>query len=200
MQVNNEQTNTQRMLQHNQMKEKAAPGGSLQRTLVDVVENNIDSRESTILNCLDSSSTELKTLFTPIGDATTAASTVESDADAQLLIKVKFVEKVDACKIFFHPPAGSETNAREVSNARTVKLFVNANDLDFNDVESATPALQIELPFEYEATPFSVTLAGAKFTRLASLQIFVEDNYGTDFSQLGRIKLEGFIAPSYHTK
>ena len=188
MQVNNEQSNTQRMLEHNRSKERVVKG-SLQRSLVDVVSNNIDMRESTILNCLDYSPQSLRGLFSD--------GSVESDADAQLLIKLKFNEKVDCSNIKF---SLQSSTSNEVSGARMVKLFVNRNDMDFGDVESLPATAVIEVPFESENGNFSVSLAGSKFTRIQSLQIFVEDNFGTDRTRLGPVRVEGFIAPSYHTE
>ena len=190
MQVNNEQTNTQKMLEHNRMKEKTMQG-SLQRSLVDVVFSNIDSRESTILNCKDFSDSTMKSYFEGV-------EAIESDADCQLIIKLKFLNKVDCNQLIFYPPPSSLDES--VSNARTVKLFVNRNDIDFADVETVPPTAQFELPFDYENGSFAVPLAGAKFTRIQSLQLFVEDNFGTDATRLGRIRLDGFIAPSYHTE
>lgn len=191
MQVNNEQSNTHKMLMHNQSKQKVMSGGSLQRKLVDVAENNIDPKESTILNCKDLKSDTLKNLMS------VSSANVVSDADAELIVKLQFIEKVDISQIFFYPASGSDSDS---SPARLVKLFVNKPDLDFNDVETTPCVMELELPFETEnpEAPFSVTLQGSKFTRLSSLQIFVEENFGTDATVVGRIKLEGFLAPSYH--
>ena len=197
MHVNNEQTNTQKMLQHNQTKERVVSGGSLQRKLVDVAVNNLDMRESTILNCDNFSADLLKNLVAPADQM--SPGQVRSDADAQLIVKLKFNEKVDCSSISFYPPLPEEEE--DVSNARQVKIFVNQNNLDFSDVENLSPVAHVELPFEYsEGKPFVFQLAGAKFTRIQSLQLFVEDNYGTDLSRLGRIKIEGFLAPTYHTE
>jgi hypothetical protein len=189
MQVNNEQTNTQRMLEHNRMKERVVKG-SLQRTLVDLVADNIDMRESTILNCEDFSSDLLKAFF--------FGGSVISDADAQLLIKLKFNEKVDCSTIQFSLNPSSDDPA--ISGPRVVRLFVNRNDMDFGDVDTLPPMAEIELPFESENGSHTVSLAGSKFTRIQSLQIFVEDNFGTEKTRVGPLKIEGFIAPSYHTE
>ena len=197
MQVNTEQSNTQRMLEHNQKKDRVF-AGSLQRKLVDVVTDggklNIDPRESIILNVFGSAGVD--ELFTKPDCA------VESSVDAQLLIKLKFIDKVDCCQISFFPPSatlGDEN--REVSNGRTVKIFVNRNEVDFTDLDSLPVGLALELPFEFEeGKPFTANLAGSKFTRLSSMQIFLEDNYGTEFSRLGRICLGGFLTPTYEYK
>ena len=191
MQVNNEQTNTQKMLQHNQMKQKVMTGGSLQRKLVDVCENNVDIKESIILNCREYDSSKLRSIVS-MDDAV-----LLSDADSQMIVKIKFTEKVDVSQIDFYPTISDD----ESSPPRTVKLFVNQSNLDFNDVESLTPAIEFELPFpndENESKPFSQILQGSKFTRLSSIQLFVEDNFGTEYTKLGRIKFHGFLAPQYH--
>ena len=185
MQVNNEQTNTQKMLEHNQARQKAKSGGSLQRSLVDVCENNIDMKESIILNCRNYSNDLLKTFC------------VTSDADPQLIVKIKFIEKCDISNISFSP--SDQPNSDDVSPPRMVKIFTNQPDMDFNDIESMSASLSVELPLDNENDkPFSVSLQGSKFTRLSSIQIFIEDNFGTDFTTLGKIKINGFLAPSYH--
>ena len=187
MHVNNEQVNTQKMLEHNRMKERVVQG-SLQRSLVDVVSSNIDMRESTILNCKDySPESTLKNLFS-------TSCKIESDADNQIIIKLKFLEKVDGNQIIFYPSEEGE------NHPRLVKLFVNRNELDFADIDSVPPTAQFELPFEYENNSFSVSLAGSKFTRMQSLLIFIEDNFGTDTTCLSRIRIEGFLSPTYHTE
>lgn len=192
MQINTEQVNTQRMLQHNEKKDRVFASG-LQRTLVDVIypsvgRCNIDPRESAILNVLDGASVE--SVFS------SEKSRIESDVDAQILVKVKFIEKVDCVQITFLPL--DDTSSREVSCPRIVKIYVNHNEMDFNDLESFPAATELELPFE--GGPFIAPLAGSKFTRVGSVQVFVQENYGTDFSQLGKIKIEGFLTPTYEYK
>ena len=198
MHVNNEQTNTQKMLQHNQAKERIY-SGSLQRKLVDLInldggKNNIDIRESTILNCVDYSVETLKSLF-----GSPSSVTILSDVDPQLLIKIKFIEKVDCNQLVFSSPSRFSQDA---SLPRTIRIFVNRSQIDFSDVsdDSIPPAVQIELPFEYPKEGFVVPLVGTKFGRVASIEIFVEDNYGTEITEMGNIKLEGFLTPTYHVE
>ena len=201
MHVNNEQTNTQKMLQHNQAKERVFSGGSLQRKLTDLVnlesgKFNIDFRESTILNSVDYSQDQLRCLLS-------SPSTIVSDADAQLLIKLKFIEKIDCNQLVFDPPNNVSEDA-EISNSRLVRVFVNRSEMDFSDLgeggeNGIAPAASFELPFEY-SEPFVVNLVGTKFTRVSSLQIFVEDNFGTDKSRIGKISINGFLTPNYHVE
>lgn len=200
MQVNTEQTNTQQMLEHNQKKKDRQFAGSLQRDLVDLVcgkdgKLNIDPRESTILNIKNIASgpsgmSPVEYIFTQSG------AMIESDVDAQILIKLKFIEKVDCCQISFYDP---KNDSPQSSNARLVKIFVNRNDLDFSDLDSVPPAIELELPFEYE-NAFKTNLAGSKFGRVSSIQILIDDNFDTDFSKIGRITIEGFYTPTYEYK
>jgi hypothetical protein len=163
--VNNEQTNTQKMLEHNRAKDRLYRG-SLERKIQDVCVNNIDRQESTILNCRDYSFEKLENLLL------LDSGFVESDADPQILVKVKFMEKVDCHNLHFYPKSLSS------SPARMVKLFVNQMSLDFSDVDSAVPAMSFELPFDYEEEkPFTISLSGAKFCRISSIQIFLENNF-----------------------
>ena len=211
MHVNNEQTNTQRMLEHNQGKERVFSAGSLQRKLTDLVvldsgkKFNLDFRESTILNCLDYSQDVLESLFNHPSDS---SSPLISDADAQLLIKLKFLEKIDCSQLVFHKPAVTNDDEEGISNARLVRVYVNRSDIDFLDLDNGSenggvgfaPAITFELPFEYSESPFIVNLQGSKFTRVSSIQIFIEDNFGTDRSRLGNISIRGFLTPNYHVE
>lgn len=206
MHVNNEQTNTQKMLQHNQAKERVFSGGSLQRKLTDLInlesgKFNIDFRESTILNSVEYSQDQLRNLLS-------CPSRVVSDADAQLLIKLKFIDKIDCNQLVFDPPScgsdGTDNISDEISNARLVRVFVNRPEMDFSDLgdggeNGISPATSFELPFEF-AEPFVANLVGTKFTRVSSLQIFIEDNFGTDKSQIGKLSIRGFLTPNYHVE
>ncbi len=199
MHVNNEQTNTQKMLQHNQAKERVFSGGSLQRKLTDLInldsgKFNIDFKESTILNSCDYSTDQIRSLLS-------SPSSVISDADAQLLIKLKFVEKIDANQLVFDPPTSSDAD-EVVSNARLVHVYVNRPEMDFSDLgeNGLSPATTFELPFEYSQEPFVVNLVGTKFTRVSSIQIFIEDNFGTDQTRIGKIGIRGFLTPNYHVE
>ena len=191
MHVNNEQTNTQKMLEHNRAKEKACKG-SLERKIQNVSSNNIVRTESTALNCQDYTYEKLEGLVCGTGS-------ILSDADAQLIIKLKFSDKVDCHNLYFHRTVSDES----MSPPRMVKIFANQASLDFSDVETAIPLLSVELPFEYdEGKPFLVNLSslGAKFARISSIQIFIEDNFGTDVTSLGPVHIEGSLVPSYHTE
>ena len=37
-------------------------------------------------------------------------------------------------------------------------------------------------------------------TQWCAIQIFVEDNYGTDSTRMGRVLLEGFLTPTYNVE
>ena len=200
MHVNNEQTNTQKMLQLNQAKERIFSGGSLQRKLTDLInlesgKFNIDFRESTILNSIDYSQDQLRNLLS-------SSCRVVSDADAQLLIKLRFIDKIDCNQLVFDAPQNSADEDEDFSNARQVRVYVNRPEMDFSDLgeggeNGVAPAMSFELPFEY-SEPFVVNLVGTKFTRVSSLQIFIEDNFGTDKSRIGKISIRGFLTPNYH--
>jgi hypothetical protein len=148
------------------------------------------------LNCEQYSFEKLENLLSNSSDGF-----IQSDADPQIIFKIKFVEKVDCYSIHIHSfPSESSENS---SPPRIVKLFVNQPSLDFSDIDSAVPTHSIELPFEYaDNKPFLVNLAltGAKFSRISSLQILIDDNFGTDQTAIGRIQIEGSIVPSYHTE
>lgn len=195
MNISTEGTNTQKMVQHNQAKERSY-ADSLSRKTTDLVtlpngRLNIDFRESIILNSQNYSKEQLVDLFGPNGQM------LLSDVDAQILIKLKFIDKVDCGRIVFYPV---ESVPEETSFARRIKLFVNKPEMDFGDVSDTAGAAEFELG-ESGESPQGFPLAGSRFARISSIQILIEDNWkDTDVSVIGRIGLEGLLTPTYEYK
>ncbi len=198
MHVNTEGTNTQKMLHHNQAKDRTY-ADSLQRKTTDLVHLsngrlNIDFRESAILNSVDFSKDQIIRLFEALA---LPPFTLLSDVDPQVFVKLKFIDKVDCARIIFHPPSATEDDA---SFGRRVKLFVNHPEMDFSDASHLPPAAELQLPEVWE-TRFEVPLAGSRFARISSIQILVEDNWAdTERSAIGRVTLEGLLTATYEYK
>jgi hypothetical protein len=195
MNVNTEGINTKTMVNHNISKQRVV-ADTLQRKLVDVINLptvNLDFKQSTIMNCQEYSEGLLVSLFSG------SSGGAFSDVDPQILIKLKFVEKVDCARLTFFAPTKIPDDS--ISVARKVKLFVNRPEMDFGDCTDGviTPAAEFEI--EFVGDSFVVPLAGSKFSRVSSLAIFIEDNVDdTPVTQLGGLKLEGFVTPTYHAE
>eukprot|EP01130_Rhizamoeba_saxonica_P013200 TRINITY_DN5603_c2_g2_i1.p1 TRINITY_DN5603_c2_g2~~TRINITY_DN5603_c2_g2_i1.p1 ORF type:complete len:131 (+),score=26.00 TRINITY_DN5603_c2_g2_i1:277-669(+) len=73
---------------------------------------------------------------------------------------------------------------------KTVKLFRNREDIDFDNVEDIDHTQKIALPenFDGEAT---VLLKPFKFNNVTSLTMYIQDNYGADTTKIYYIGLKG---------
>ena len=78
------------------------------------------------------------------------------------------------------------------SNPATVKIFVNRNNLGFEDVEDVDPTQEIELTSaDLSESSDPIMTKFVKFQRVKSLTIFIEDNAGGDVSALGGLEIMG---------
>lgn len=78
------------------------------------------------------------------------------------------------------------------NNPSTVRVFVNRNNLGFEDIEDVDPTQELELSdadLKENADPFLVKFV--KFQRVKSITLFIEDNSGGDISALGSLKIMG---------
>mmetsp|Transcript_58469 Transcript_58469/g.143013 ORF Transcript_58469/g.143013 Transcript_58469/m.143013 type:complete len:207 (-) Transcript_58469:432-1052(-) len=125
-----------------------------------------------------------------IGDSRLAC---KSDADEQLILHISFQEFVKIKTIQFVEFNGG---ADPECNPTTVKLFVNRNNLGFEDIDDVEPTQEFELTSEQlkETTAdgsASIPTKYVKFQRTKTLTIFIEDNNGGEITALGGLKLMG---------
>jgi len=110
----------------------------------------------------------------------------KSDADEQLILHIAFQEfvKVHSIKLTeFNRGMDPE------ENPVTVKLYVNRENMGFEDCDDVDPTVTLELnasDLKEDAAPFR--LQYVKFQRVRSITIFVEDNAGGERSALGGLK------------
>merc|ERR550532_3543161 len=100
----------------------------------------IDQSRTAVLNGSSAHASLLEVLSANPEDKALA-----SDVDPQLLLKVFFKEKVNLSGLtlrFNRPPPVGEEDEETYSKPRLVKVFVNMEDLDFGDVDSAEPRAQ----------------------------------------------------------
>lgn len=78
------------------------------------------------------------------------------------------------------------------NNPVTVHIYVNRNNLGFEDVDDVEPTQTLELTaadLKENADP--ILLKFVKFQRVRSITLFIEDNAGGDVSALGGLKFMG---------
>ena len=179
MNVNGEGTNTQAM-QNFAMTKQAVVKGGLKHETVNLLQSDIlDLSQSCILN-------------SKAGDLLNGKIT--SDADAQLIIKLCFKEKVSLTEVLITP--GTLVCA---GRPRAVKFFANRPTCDFSDITDIETGTDLILPDS--ADQQTVILAGKNFSRISSLQIFIEDNHlDSDTTFLQDLKVIGSAAPNYHVE
>lgn len=113
----------------------------------------------------------------------------KSDADEQLILHIAFHETVKV-----HSMKLTEFN-RGIDpelNPTSIKLWVNRENMGFEDCEDITPTQSFELEdddLKESAKPLSLKFV--KFQRVRSITIFIEDNNGGDISALGMLKFFG---------
>jgi len=113
----------------------------------------------------------------------------KSDADEQLIIHVAFHEfvKIREIKLTeFNLGINPELHPSKVL------IYVNRNNLGFEDAEDVDPTQKLELTaadLKEDADP--MTLKFVKFQRVKTITLFVEDNAGGEISALGGITFLG---------
>jgi len=201
--VSNESTNTDKMRQH-QLTKTRVSSDSLRHEDVDlmVCTDLIDQTRTEALNSSSENATLLEVLSANPEDKALA-----SDVDQQLLLKVIFKEKVNISAVslrFNRPPIpteGEDEDMETYAKPRLVKIFVNKQDILFNDVEEYEPAAKVVIEGEDDLEA-RITCVGHRFQRLDSLIIFVEEaaDPEAERSFVNRVSVIGHQAQSYHAE
>jgi len=112
-----------------------------------------------------------------------------SDADEQLILHIAFQEFVKIKTIKFV----SFNDGRDPEcNPTTVKVYVNRENLGFEDIEDVDPTQVFDLTDEdLRESSDAIPTKFVKFQRVKTLTLFVEDNNGGDVSALGMLRLTG---------
>ncbi|CAJ1940190.1 unnamed protein product [Cylindrotheca closterium] len=113
----------------------------------------------------------------------------KSDADEQMILHIAFRETVRVKSIKFK--AFNEGNNPEL-NPTVIKMYVNRNNLGFEDIEDVDPTQVIELTAkDLEATSDPINTKFVKFQRVGSITFFIEENNGGEVSALGGLHIIG---------
>ena len=75
------------------------------------------------------------------------------------------------------------------SNPSKIHLFVNRENLGFEDVSSVDPTQTLHLTTQDFSKP--INLKFVKFQRVKSITLFIEDNQGGEVSCLGGLQFFG---------
>jgi len=113
----------------------------------------------------------------------------KSDTDEQLILHFAFNEfvKVHSMKFTEYDNGNNPEN-----NPTKILLFVNRNNIGFEDVDDFDPTTTIELTSEdLKQNADNILLKFVNYQRVNSITIFVEDNNGGDISALGGLKFFG---------
>lgn len=113
----------------------------------------------------------------------------KSDADEQLILHFEFSEFVKIHSIKF---TEFNNGADPEQNPTRVLLFVNRNNLGFEDIEDVDPTTALELTAEdLKENADNLLLKFVHYQRVKSITVFVEDNNGGEISALGGLKFYG---------
>lgn len=165
MNFQNTSKNTNAMQAHNKAKGNLAQG-CVAREDVDLAAftDIIDYRNSVALNAsTDGAGLSEVMLASP-------SQPMVSDVDEQLLLKISLKGSCAVTKLIFR--AGDE------QAPRSIKVFVNKDNMDFQDIEDLVPVHQLELV--YDDKEAEVKLNGPNFSRVSSIQVLIEDNVDDD--------------------
>ncbi|KAK7978313.1 Galactose-binding protein [Apiospora saccharicola] len=108
---------------------------------------------------------------------------VASDADEQLIVQVPFTGQVKLHSILLRT---SPSN----SAPRTLKLFINRDDVDFDAAADLPPTQILELSQTGDVQELPVKRA--LFSKVTRLTLFIEDNFGDGDEDVTRFSYLGF--------
>jgi len=145
--------------------------------------DSIDIVKSSVLNASNPQS--LKSVLCGPAEGESAEA-LKSDCDEQLLFGIAFNAPVRLQSIGFAAPSAAPA---------TVKLFVNRQDMGFDDVESVTPTQTLTLS---GAAPHlaQTALQFVKFQNVNFLTIFVENN--RDEEDVSLVQRIAFVGDTLH--
>ena len=111
----------------------------------------------------------------------------QSDADEQLIVHIAFQEFV---KIKYLQLQAFNDNADPEKNPSQIHLYVNRENLGFEDAADVDPTQTLHLTSE-DLKDRPIPLKYVKYQRVKSLTLFIEDNQGGEVSALGGLKIFG---------
>eukprot|EP00339_Tiarina_fusa_P018809 CAMPEP_0117003944 /NCGR_PEP_ID=MMETSP0472-20121206/5096_1 /TAXON_ID=693140 ORGANISM="Tiarina fusus, Strain LIS" /NCGR_SAMPLE_ID=MMETSP0472 /ASSEMBLY_ACC=CAM_ASM_000603 /LENGTH=189 /DNA_ID=CAMNT_0004704763 /DNA_START=97 /DNA_END=667 /DNA_ORIENTATION=- len=113
----------------------------------------------------------------------------KSDADEQLILHIAFQEFVRVKSIKF---VAFNNGVDPESNPTTVKIYINRENLGFEDIDDVDPTQTFNLtPEDLRESSEPLATKFVKFQRVKSLTIYIEENNGGEFTALGSLRMMG---------
>jgi len=119
----------------------------------------------------------------------------DDDEDPELLLHVPFTETVSLKFITIRGISSAEDGT---AGPKTVKLFVDRDDIDFETANELTPAMKLDLvPPEHEEETANGTIdypvrPAGRFQNISSITLYFPDNFGVDETIQTEITFVGF--------
>ncbi|KAL8854693.1 MAG: hypothetical protein Q9221_000475 [Calogaya cf. arnoldii] len=107
---------------------------------------------------------------------------LESDADEQLLMFVPFTGVLKLHSVLIR-------SSEDSSAPKTLKLFLNRDDVDFSTASDLQPTQTLELSQTSEIQDLPVKRTS--FGNTYSLTLFIEDNFGDDVTRIYWVGFKG---------
>jgi len=140
--------------------------------------NLINLDQTTCLN--EKKGHEWKNVFVSDG-----ISYLESDCDQQLLFTIRFSSLVDLSSIKLE-------TTELVSAPKTIKLFMNRFNMDFDAAMDEPPREEIVVPKSHYLDQSTIKFSPLKWKQVSSLTLFVEDNWeNTETTVLSFLQIIG---------
>ncbi|KAH6645784.1 DUF1000 domain protein [Truncatella angustata] len=108
---------------------------------------------------------------------------LESDADEQIILNIPFTGQVKLHSILLRSSPSD-------SAPRTLKVFINRSDMDFETASELDPTQQFELSQTSDIQELPVKRA--LFGKVQRLTLFLEDNFGDGDEDVTRLSYLGF--------
>lgn len=108
-----------------------------------------------------------------------------SDADEEIIIIARFVSPISLRKLIVMGH-GTDTSC----HPRSLKLYPNQEDIDFTNVNSYSPAQEFQLPVNQDGS-IELTTVLQPFTLINSLAFYFCGNYGSEFTSIQYIGMQG---------
>lgn len=124
-----------------------------------------------------------KVVFKPWDERLDRTKFIESDCDAELLLKIPFTCVVKLKSIAF---LGGENDLQP----KRLRLFKNNPHMTFDEVEK-TPDQEFELPANMSDDVVQFPLKSTKFSNTTNLAIHIPDSYGGEISKVYFVGLAG---------
>lgn len=187
MNIDNKVQSTQKMQMHQKAKSQASA--------ITMRREEVDLRDSGMINLKKSDALNADTEHGGLTDVleTSPSKVLLSDVDEQLLFRLVFEGSAAITQLRFKIPSEMPEDA---AAPLSVKIFVNRENMDFQDADDLAPVATKELEFVDGEAKFSV--AGPHFSRVASLQVLVENNAcDTEKTVVSQFSVLGHIIPQY---